>query len=341
MPVALRANCFALPRRYTGVAISMVTAHSIQNNPVARELEKVWKRSSASSQAILAAVMVASYMTFWWIAKPAAMTRSRGYDGNFLAGPNAFGHIIVIAAMVLAATCVWTVLAGFIRPDVGLFAAAIGLLALSNRGHAIYSVIQGADGQSSVYLSLAISLVLLYAMLAAGGWIIRRLVRSGKLKSDADRDGLADVDQQPGAGWAALLSHALIMSAVIVLVGQSEDKKQVLAAVLIGSFCGAFFPYTQAPARPSAWYWLGPLLVGLVGYAVAYLNPPVGILIGRPGIGGGFLAALARPLPLDYASLGTAGALLGYWMRRKSVRERELHDATENAPPESGTSTAQ
>jgi hypothetical protein len=28
----------------------------------------------------------------------------------------------------------------------------------------------------------------------------------------------------------------------------------------------------------------------------------------------GVFAPLARPLPLDYASFGTAGALLGYWM---------------------------
>jgi len=37
--------------------------------------------------------MVASYMTFWWIAKPAGMTRARGFDGNFLAGPNAIVRI--------------------------------------------------------------------------------------------------------------------------------------------------------------------------------------------------------------------------------------------------------
>jgi hypothetical protein len=110
----------------------------------------------------------------------------------------------------------------------------------------------------------------------------------------------------------------------VALFAQSEDKKQVLAAVGIGSFCGAFFPYWKPGARPSVWYWPGPLIVGILGYVFAYVTiPREALFIGRPGLAGGFLAALARPLPLDYASIGTAGALIGYWMRRTSVRDRD------------------
>jgi hypothetical protein len=114
----------------------------------------------------------------------------------------------------------------------------------------------------------------------------------------------------------------------MVIQGQTEDKKQVLAAVGLGAFAGAFFPYWQPGVRPAAWYWAGPLVVGLAGYLWAFIASPAGSVIGRAGIDGGFLAALARPLPLDYASLGTAGAILGYWMRRKSLRDRELAETT-------------
>jgi hypothetical protein len=77
----------------------------------------------------------------------------------------------------------------------------------------------------------------------------------------------------------------------------------------------------------------------LFGYLFAWISPPAGVEFGRPGYGtggGGFLVALARPLPLDYASVGTAGALLGYWMRRKSLHERDTlaaAAAAETGPP--------
>jgi hypothetical protein len=34
---------------------------------------------------------------------------------------------------------------------------------------------------------------------------------------------------------------------------------------------------------------------------------------------------------LDYASVGTAGALVGYWMRRNALRDRQIMDAAEHA----------
>ena len=39
---------------------------------------------------------------------------------------------------------------------------------------------------------------------------------------------------------------------------------------------------------------------------------------------GSLLAPLSRPLPLDYASVGPAGALIGYWMSRRWHRTRQL-----------------
>ena len=43
---------------------------------------------------------------------------------------------------------------------------------------------------------------------------------------------------------------------------------------------------------------------------------------------GGILPALARPLPLDYATAGTAGALMGYWTSRKWQHEHEAEPHT-------------
>ena len=260
---------------------------------------------------------------FWWAGGVFGISRWRGFDGSLLAGHGAVGNLLVTGVLILATITLGTLLAGFVRPDAGLFAAAVGLMVLSLRGRSMVAVLHGAEGPG-VFLTLAIELVLLYAFLGAGWWALFALQRQGRLHADTVRDGLADVDLPPNAGWGALMSHVLIMAVVVILLGQTEDKKQVLAAVAIGSFAGAFFPNWQHAARPSAWYWTGPLAVGLAGYVLAYANPPQGWEIGRPGFPAGFLAALVRPLPLDYAGVGTAAALLGYWMRRRSLRDRAL-----------------
>jgi hypothetical protein len=59
--------------------------------------------------------------------------------------------------------------------------------------------------------------------------------------------------------------------------------------------------------------------VAIIGYVLALVG-------GAPKVGGmpaGAIPALARPLPLDYAAIGTAGSLLGYWTSRKWLHERE------------------
>jgi hypothetical protein len=50
--------------------------------------------------------------------------------------------------------------------------------------------------------------------------------------------------------------------------------------------------------------------VGLIGYFLAH-SAGADFTTGSPQ---GNFAALARVLPLDYASSGVAGALLGYWV---------------------------
>ena len=60
---------------------------------------------------------------------------------------------------------------------------------------------------------------------------------------------------------------------------------------------------------PPKWYWLGSLVVGLIGYFTAYSHPDLWIT----GFAEGGLANLAHAMPLDLASAGIAGTLLGYW----------------------------
>ena len=59
--------------------------------------------------------------------------------------------------------------------------------------------------------------------------------------------------------------------------------------------------------RMDFWYFTGPTIVAIVGYLLAFFDPD--------GIRMGYIdQPLARALPLDYASAGYAGAVLGSWM---------------------------
>lgn len=273
------------------------------------------------SRTFLLLACVLSIALFWWAGGAFGIAREYGFGGSLLVSPGPVGNLLATGVLVVAAVALGTLLAGFVRPDAGLFAAAVGLVTLSLRGRTMDAVLHYGEGPA-VFLWLAAELVLLYAFLAAAWWALFSLQRQGRLHGDAVRDGLADAELPEHAGWIALLTQAVIMGAVVIVIAQTEDKKQVIAAVAIGAWAGAFFPYWQHGARPSVWYWTGPLVIGVAGYLLAYVNPPEGWDIGRPGYRAGFLAALVRPLPLDYAGVGTAAALMGYWMRRRSLRDR-------------------
>src|SRR5439155_21554171 len=103
-----------------------------------------------------------------------------------------------------------------------------------------------------------------------------------------------------------------------------DRKAQVVWSVAIASLVSSLAAHSLFPARPSIWFWAAPFIVGVIGYAVAgFGGPPL-----PGGEVGGALPALPRPLPLDYASVGTAGALVGYWTSRKWQHEHETEPHT-------------
>ena len=77
----------------------------------------------------------------------------------------------------------------------------------------------------------------------------------------------------------------------------------------IGSFAAAFFPYWRHAPSPEHLVLAGAGDRRWLGYLLTAINIPPARANGRPA--GGILSGLARPLPLDYASLGKACALLG------------------------------
>jgi len=179
---------------------------------------------------------------------------------------------------------------------------------------------------------MALELLVLGGLLGAAWAGLVLLHRRGRLLGDALRDGLKDQPHPTGERVLALATQAGATAVVVLLLVRVDDKKQVLASVSIASFVGTLMAYAVSPVRPSIWYWAGPIVVGFLGYLAAYVSfGTVDPVVWKSGTGGGIFAPLARPLPLDYASVGTAAAIAGYWTSRQWHRAKELEKEAQEA----------
>jgi hypothetical protein len=168
-----------------------------------------------------------------------------------------------------------------------------------------------------IYLRLFSELLLLAVCVAMGWWVLMLLRDWGFLHGEPLRDD--DPDALPGQGAMALAGTVILMIFLMLLLAQTDKKAQVIWSVAIASCLATLASHSLFPARPSIWFWTAPIIVGAIGYLLAWSSGT--ILVG--GGVGGMLPQLARPLPLDYIGAGTAGSLMGYWTSRKWLQERE------------------
>lgn len=283
-----------------------------------------------------------SALLFWLVGRLFDVPYFAGFNASLILQPSPVAALLVTGVALLAATAIGTAVAGTLRFDAGLFCAAAGLTVLTLRGGPMrYALLQDGSARGA-FLLMAVEVLVLFGFLGACWWGLWQLHRRGRLQPDSLRDGLADnaavarVDQ-----WYATGIQVAVMTLLMMLLAQTDEKKQVLAAVGISSMIGTSAAYAFAPVRPSVWFWAGPAVVGAFGYLWTYLNWKTGtgtLADVGPTAPDHTFAALARALPLDYASVGTACAILGYWMARRSRRAKELA-AIEQQGTQGGTAT--
>jgi hypothetical protein len=251
----------------------------------------------------LTAGIVVCYTLFWWASRLAGVPPVIGLSGSLLMQPSPGIAMATAAGTLLICTLAGKLLVGdlLIGPEFqfegGLLAALVGMIALVFRvGSVRYALFSINDPKT--YLVLAAELALLYCMVGIC-WLILRLAHPPKphgAESWATRLG-------------ATVAHMAVMTACMIFFSQSDATGQGLAAVGLSALLASMAAHMICPARSSFWYWLSPLLVGVIGYAIAYANPD-GLAIGFPD---GPLGSLARPTPLAYAAAGPAGAIFGFW----------------------------
>ena len=274
---------------------------------------------------LLAVATALSFAMFWFVGGWFNIPIHRGFNASLFTQPSAVSSLLVVALAILVSVVISTLVAGSVRTDAGLFCTALGLMAMSIRGGPIrYTLF---DAKSSVFFTLAVELLLLFAVFGVGWLIVLRMHAMGLARRD-DRDFKPN-DEDFGQKIIATAIQAVATLALVSILCRTDQKAQALASVGVASMVGSIIAVMVAPTRPSIWYWPGPLLVGLLGYIWASFNPN-NMAIGQAV---GYFAALARALPLDYASAGIAGAMLGYWFGRAWSSEQEEAEKIDVSTP--------
>lgn len=257
-----------------------------------------------------------------------------GFGGSLLAQSSPAVSLLIVAVTLLGCVLISTLIAGTVRFDAGLLCGLIGMSALSMRSGTMGDVLrQSAATGPTLFIHFALELVVLYAFVAVAWSLLWGMHVGGHLKADEFRDGVEDTDEPALFKASALAMQVGVMVVCILLFGQTDAKAQIIASVGFSAFVGACAAYYMYPISPSPWLWVGSMVVGIIGYAIAYFS------IGtsdewKTGQLSFTLAPLARALPLDYATAGPAGAILGYWMSRKWHRQRiDESTATESTEP--------
>lgn len=294
-----------------------------------QQAEHAWGTYTVRDRVLLTVGSFACVLLFLWVAGVFGIPAHPHAHGSLLAQPSAFVALLVTLVALVACVLLSSVVVSLVHFDAGLFCAAVGLLALSVRGGPLRYVLMYSSGPG-VFLTLCAELVLLFAFVGIAWLALRAMRRRGFVVDDVTRDGLHEEDEKPGHHALATLTQIVTMAVVVLLLAQTDDKAQVIAAVAVAALLGTLAAHSLFPVSPSVWYWVGPLGVGLIGYGVAYASADATWTIGNVA---GTFAPLGRPLPLDYAGAGTAGALLGYWTSRRWQYTKEAEAAAAAVTP--------
>lgn len=281
-------------------------ALDIADKPLLQRALGVASPTGLTARFALATAAGVSCLIFAFACRVFQIPSLPGYDGIFFLQPSPIAIIAIVAVLLIVATLVCTVLAGAVHFEAGLFAAAFGLITITLRCGTIQSVLFEANGSQSIFLRLIIELLLLGVVLIIAWLMLRQIARTVR-----GPDAVTPIADSGFLNNLTATAAQVVITAVLLMIFcQSDAKNQCLASVAVASTVGTMLAYKYAATRVSIWYWAGPLIVGIIGYAIALIGQDSTLAIGYPT---GMFAPLARPLPLDYASVGVAGAILGFW----------------------------
>lgn len=268
----------------------------------------------------LLGLSVAAYVATLVLIQIVGFFAEPGFNASILRDPNSIVCMIIAVVWILLLGSVLTLAGVRIRPDAGLFATAVGLLALRRDGGMARDTYL-AHPAGSTFQLMAAELLILGLALGAVFFLTRRLVAKKILIDDADLDGIRPDREPLGQRFLAIATHALVMTVLLLLTLRSDERMQVTGMVAVAALLASMSTVRFIPATPSVFFWAGPIVVGVFGYLISSALGTANLAIGDVS---GYFGALGRAMPLDYASAGVAGAIYGYWIGRDWIPDIDL-----------------
>lgn len=268
------------------------------------------------TRAIIIATGIVFAVIFYHAARWLPWPSEPGFRGSLAQPPVALGGFFVAIILLVVCTFAGTFVAGKRWFLAGLMTATAGLGTWSVRGGTMAAVLfnaQNSGANQTVFLQMLGELIVFFGVIAALWNLIWNADRGTKAIAADVTTSAKDESRSTGA---ALLAQSAIMLIVMLILTVTPMKKQVLTSVFLAGVISTGISETFfADRRAGRWYWIAPLLVGVIGYIAGYFSP-AGLDTGDLQ---GALAPLTRVLPLDYASMGCAGVLFGYWWMEPEV----------------------
>ncbi|GIW76372.1 MAG: hypothetical protein KatS3mg104_1435 [Phycisphaerae bacterium] len=231
-----------------------------------------------------------------------------GFSAGFLGDKPFIGSLLVLVGIPVV-TCLASLVTGRIRFEAGLFCCTVGLISLSVHGGDVRQAL--LDNGPVVYIRFALESVILGTSLVAAYLILQKRLPLGIAWRATEPDS-PDPDT-PSDRITVVVVQALVMMCLMTILCPSPQKGQALGMVGLSGALASMIVHHVYKVRSSFWYLCGTMLASIVAYLYTGLFSPGGASI---GVTTGWVAGAARALPLDYASLGVAGTVFGYWTSR-------------------------
>ena len=268
-----------------------------------------WFMHAVVARVVVWGSALLSLIAFAYVGRSFSIPSVHGYSVSLLEG-STVTNLLVVAVVYLAIVGIASVLAGGFKRGLGIFAASFGLAAISARGGTMSDVLRDSSG--NVYPMLLVETVLLAALVSCGAAVQVMLTRKSpieEVKEDEERPNLV-------AKLTSVGTQAGVTAVLVYFLAASDAKGQALAAVGIASLIGTLVADNALPVGMTPLAVVAPFVAAMIGYVWASVNA------------GGTVAPnpLANALPLDYASFGVAGTMLGHWMSQQWREESEFEN---------------
>jgi len=285
-------------------------------------------------------VTAAIAMVFAWFVCWRAVTPWEAQGVLSFLPDGAYARLAAYAGVVwgIALLCAVLTLSG--PPEGALLATLVGAAGLSLRSEPARMMLWRWEANSGrVFCLLAVEVLALAGILAgamvvialtraAGGRLFPRLTWAGEQpESDSSSPAAAGrghkANRLPQMIGAGLLEIAVALT-LLVYTFRSTDRGQIAFALAASFFVGALAAHWAFPIRSSIPFWLGPILMAVVVFALGSAGAK-----GSSGPAWYNVLIVARRIPLraalpvDWLAWGGGGAVAGFWLSRR-IRHARL-----------------